>query len=337
MSARQQLERILEIDRQIRAGNYPNAGRLARALEVSERTIYQDRQFLLERLRAPLAYDHRRRGWYYTDPNWALPSVLVTEGELLAFFLSVEVARRYLGTAFEAPLRSAVEKITAGLKGQVRVDLEELRACYVVAAPPVVTVKEELLLDLHRAIQNCRQVEIQYYTASRDARQTRVVEPYHLCNLRGDWYLIAFDHLRGEMRTFHAGRVERWALLPRGFRRDPDFSVEKWLAQAFQAERGDEPVEVVIRFDAYQARYIRERRWHPTQQSEDMPDGGLILHFYTGGLAEVRRWVMSYGSHAEVLAPENLRREVAEEIRKMVRVYENVCEKNFSEAECTDR
>ncbi len=71
MSARQQLERILEIDRQIRAGNYPNACRLARELEVSERTIYQDRQFLLERLRAPLAYDHRCGGWYYTDPNWA--------------------------------------------------------------------------------------------------------------------------------------------------------------------------------------------------------------------------------------------------------------------------
>lgn len=77
------------------------------------------------------------------------------------------------------------------------------------------------------------------------------------------------------------------------------------------------------------ARYIRERRWHPTQESEEMPDGGLLLRFRTGGLAEVRRWVMSYGSHAEVLVPENLRREVGEEIRKMVRLYENICEKKF--------
>lgn len=323
MSGRQQLERILEIDRQIRAWKYPNASRLARKLEVSERTIYQDRQFLLDRLRAPLAYDRRYGGWYYTDPNWALPAVLVTEGELLAFFLSVEMARRYLGTAFEVPLRSAVEKITTGLKEQIQINLEELSACYTVAATPAVTVKEQLILDLHSAIQKCRQVKMHYYTASRDCRQTRVVEPYHLYNLRGDWYLIAYDHLRGEMRTFHAGRIDWWELLPQSFKRDPEFSIEKWMALAFQAERGEEPVEVVIRFDAYQARYIREKRWHITQEIEELQDGGLLLRFRTGGLAEVKRWVMGYGSHAEVLAPEDLRREVYEEVQSMVRMYQS--------------
>mgnify|MGYP001627219939 CR=1 FL=1 len=321
MSGRQQLERILEIDRQIRALKYPNARRLARELEVSERTIYQDRQFMVDRLRAPLAYDRRRGGWYYTDPNWALPSVLVTEGELLAFFLSVEVARRYLGTAFEGPLCSAVEKITAGLKSQIQVSLEDLRACYIFAPPPVVSVKEELLLELHRAIQCCRQVKIRYYTASRGCWQVRVVEPYHLYNLRGDWYLIAFDHLRRDMRTFHAGRIEEWEVLNQEFKRDPGFSVGKWMAQAFVAERGEEPVEVVIKFDPYQARYIRERSWHPSQEIEELPDGGLILRFFTGGLDEVKRWVMGYGSHAEVLAPESLRQAIREEIQKMAQIY----------------
>jgi hypothetical protein len=57
------------------------------------------------------------------------------------------------------------------------------------------------------------------------------------------------------------------------------------MAQAFQMERGEEPVEVVIRFDAYQARYIRERRWQATQEVEELADGGLILRCKTGGLA----------------------------------------------------
>ncbi|WP_231968021.1 helix-turn-helix transcriptional regulator [Thermanaeromonas toyohensis] len=325
MSSRQQLERILEIDRQIRALKYPNARSLAQELEVSERTIYQDRQFLVDRLGAPLAYDRKRGGWYYTDPNWALPSVLVTEGELLAFFLSVEIAKRYLGTAFEAPLRSAVEKITAGLKGQVEVSLKELQECYIFAPPSVVSVKEELLLDLYRAIQQCRQVKIRYFTASRGCWQVRVVEPYHLYNLRGDWYLIAFDHLRGEMRIFHAGRIDQWEVLSKVFTRDPQFSVEEWMAQAFVAERGEEPVEVVIKFDPYQARYIRERRWHSTQEIEELPGGGLLLCFFTGGLDEVKRWVMGYGSHAEVLAPTSLRQAVEEEIERMMQLYRKSC------------
>lgn len=321
MSSRQQLERILEIDRQIRAFKYPNARSLAQELEVSERTIYHDRQFLIDRLGAPLAYDCKRGGWYYTEPNWALPSALVTEGELLAFFLSVEIAQRYLGTAFEKPLRSAVEKITVGLKGQVEVSLKELQECYIFASPSVVAVKEELLLDLYRAIQQCRQVRIRYFTASRGCWEVRVVEPYHLYNLRGDWYLIAFDHLRSTMRIFHTGRIDEWEVLPRVFTRDLQFSVEEWMAQAFVAERGEEPVEVVIRFDPYQARYIRERCWHPTQEIEELPDGGLVLRFFTGGLDEVKRWVMGYGSHAEVLAPPSLREAVKKEVEQMGKIY----------------
>ncbi|KUK36035.1 MAG: hypothetical protein PWQ39_871 [Thermacetogenium sp.] len=321
MSGRQQLERIMEIDRQVRAKLYPNARSLARELEVSERTIYQDRQFLLDRLGAPLAYDRQRGGWYYTDPTWVLPSVLMTQGELLAFFLSVEAARRCLGTPFEAALRSAVKKITASLKAPVEVNLEELRRSFTFASYPNVGVPEEFLLDLQRAVQEQHQVKIHYYTASRGCWQERVVDPYHLYNRSGDWYLIAFDHLRSAYRIFHTGRVDRWEVLKSGFTRDPDFHLEEWMGQAFQIERGEEPVEVAVRFDAYQARYIRERRWHPTQTVEELPDGGLILRFRTGGLAEVKRWVMGYGSHAEVLAPQSLREEVAAEAGEVVKLY----------------
>lgn len=72
MSQRQQLERIFEIDRRIRAGLYPNADTLAGDLEVSRRVIYNDRAFLLDRLGAPIAYDRERRGWHYTDKTWVL-------------------------------------------------------------------------------------------------------------------------------------------------------------------------------------------------------------------------------------------------------------------------
>jgi predicted DNA-binding transcriptional regulator YafY len=322
VSGRQQLERIMEIDRQVRAGFCPNARSLAVLLEVHERTLYQDRQFMVDRLKAPLAFDRKRGGWCYTDTAWTLPNVMITEGELLAFFLCVEAARRCLGTPFETTLRSAVTKITSGLRAQVDINLEELRQQYMFASLPVMAANEEFLLDLHRAIQGESQVRIHYYTASRGCWQERVVDPYHLYNRSGEWYMIAFDHLRSAVRIFHAGRVDRWEVLTSRFTRDPGFRLEEWMGQAFQLERGEKLVDVAIRFDSYQARYIRERRWHPTQEIEELPDGGLILRFRAGGLNAVRRWVMSYGSSAEVLAPESLRAEIAAECRGLTRLYE---------------
>ena len=321
MSQRQQLERIMEIDRQIRAGLYPSAERIAAKLEVGKRVIFQDAAFMRDRLGAPIENDRERGGWYYSNPTWTLPTMFVNEGELMAFFLSVEVAQRYLGTAFEAPLRSAVTRLTKSLGNPVQINLEELREHYTFAAPATPNVNAQLLVEMHRAVQQQLQVRMRYYTAMRDEWTERTVNPNHIYNMRGDWYVFAYDQLRQEMRNFHLGRVAWWQVLAEGFERVPNFSPGEWMSTAFQTERG-EPEDVAIRFDEYQARWIRERRWHETQQElEELPDGGVILRFRTGGLGEVKRWVMQYGAHAEVLTPEHLRQTVAAELRRAAENY----------------
>jgi predicted DNA-binding transcriptional regulator YafY len=322
MSQRQQLERIMKIDTRIREGSYPNAERIADELEVSKRVIYQDRNFMVNRLGAPIEFDREHGGWYYTNPTWAFPSMFVTEGELMAFFLSVEVAQRYLGTAFEVPLRAAINRLAVSLGNQVQVSLEELREHYTFAAPATPNVNAQLLVEIHRSIQQQLQVRMRYYTASRDDWNERIVNPHHLYNMRGDWYLFAYDQNRKEMRNFHLGRVEWWEVLKEGFERVPNFSAGEWMSTAFQTERGGDPEDVEIKFDAYQARWIRERRWHETQPPlEELSDGGVILRFRTGGLDEVKRWVLQFGHHAQVLAPESLREACGDETQKLMEIY----------------
>ena len=319
MSQRQQLERIFEIDRQVRAGRCPTADTLARSLEVSRRVIFNDRTFMSDRLGAPIAYDRTRGGWVYTDPTWVLPSVMVTEGELLVFFLTVELARRYLGTAFEGPLRSAMAKIGRGLKGPVSVDLQRLAENYTFEAPHSASAPEPVLLDLHRAIRERRLVAMRYFTAYRNATGDRTVEPAHLYNHDGDWYLIAFDRVRKDVRYFHVGRMERVKVLDDFFAPRRDFDLRAFLDQAFEVQMGGKTVEAAIRFDANQAPYIRGRRWHPSQTIQEHRDGGLTLRLKTSGLAAVGRWVLQYGRHARVVAPAELKRLVADEVRAMAR------------------
>lgn len=321
MSQRQQLERIMEIDRRIRDGQFPNPNQLAKDLEVSRRVIFVDREFMLTRLGAPIEFDRERGGWYYTDETWVLPGIIVTEGELLAFFLSVEVAKRYLGTVLEETLRTAVEKLSKNVKGSITVDLETLRSHYSFSAPTLLAANEQALLDLHHAIAGSKQVWMRYYTASRDEHTERTVHPYHLSNIRGDWYLIAFDELRKEFRNFLVGRIEEWKILNGKFKRNPNFSIVTHMGSAFQAERGGESVDVVIHFAPQAARYIREKHWHASQQIENLDDGGLVLKFQTGGLGEVKRWVLQYGGDAEVISPEQLREECKKEIKAMMLRY----------------
>lgn len=317
-----QWERIVWIDSQIRQNAYPNAQAVADEFGVSRRQAFLDREYLSDRLGAPIAYSKTRRGWYYTDNTWALPAVILQQAELTAFLMTLGLSRRYLGPPFEDLLASALEKIRNNLPESVTVRADALSSAVSFTGAWHSDVDADLLLGLNRAIVGRRRVAITYYSATRDETTQRVVDPYHLNNVRGEWYLIGYCHLRGDIRSFRLNRIRHWEMLRDTFEPSPDFNLQSYLANGFVAEHGSEPMDIVVRFDAYRARWVRERRYHPTQVLEDLPDGGLILRMRTAALHEVVHWVLSFGADAEVLQPEHLRKTVADIAKRMLAIYD---------------
>ena len=316
------LERIYWIDEQIRAERYPNAHTVQAHFELrSTRIAYEDRKFMINRLRAPIKRDATRNGWYYTDPTYFLPAIMLTSEEITAFFLGEQLFSRYLGTSFETPLRLALDKIKQYLPEHVGYDLQQEAAAFAFTGGGRAIVDPELLLELNEAVRSKHSVEMEYYSASSGQTNTRTVDPYYLHNIQGDWYLIAYCHTRREPRDFLTSRIRARKRLPSTFQVASNFSLNTYLETGFLAERATAPEDIVIKFDEYQARWIRERQWHRSQQIEELPGGELILRLRVGGLGEVKRWVMGYGSHAEVLAPETLRTEIKAEIKKTQQIY----------------
>jgi predicted DNA-binding transcriptional regulator YafY len=316
------LERMLAMDAAIRAGSYPTIAVFMNRFEVSERTVHGDLTFMRERYHAPLRYDRVNGGYCYTDTTWVLPSFFVTEGELLAFFLSVELTRRYLGTAFETPLRKLVDLLASSLPDAVHVDLSALTQHYTFQPGATVDADATLLMTLFECVRERWPLDMTYFTASTGERKERVIEPYHLFNVRGDWQVVAFDHRRQGVRQFAVSRIEAWTVLrTQRFVRDPGFSVEQYLSTGFLAERGDQAIAIEVWFDAYQARYMRGREFHQSQHIEEHNDGSMTVRLSSGALDEVRRWVMSFGRHAKVIVPASLAAEIAAEAAEVARMY----------------
>src|SRR5262245_4242680 len=101
------LERAFWIDHEIRVLRYPNATTIAAHFEIPTKTAQRTLDFMRDRLKLPLGYAHERRGWYYTEPAYALPAVELTEGDLVAILLAEKLARQYRGTALAQPLEQA--------------------------------------------------------------------------------------------------------------------------------------------------------------------------------------------------------------------------------------
>ncbi len=122
-------------------------------------------------------------------------------------------------------------------------------------------------------------------------------------------------------RSFRVDRIQKLQVLEQKFVRDPSFNAKEYLEQMFQYEVGGKPVPVAIWFNAPTSPYIRERRWHHTQEIEEHPDGSLTLHLVVGGLNDLKRWVLGYGKGAVVREPPELVELVRAELEGMMPLY----------------
>src|SRR5216684_1539149 len=188
-----QWSRAIWLDSQTREGSYPNIQALQEKFCVRRRTAFNTVAFLRHSLGAPLAYSRSRRGYYYTDPTYILPALFLQEGELLALLLAQQLARQYLGTPLEAPLRAAIEKVSRYLPDEALVQLQDVADAFQFAGGSSVEVPLQLVAEVRRAIRERRFLRILYYTASRDETGEREIEPQFVRNVRGDWTLVAWD------------------------------------------------------------------------------------------------------------------------------------------------
>lgn len=145
-----------------------------------------------------------------------------------------------------------------------------------------------------------------YRKPGERAAELRVVEPYHLANINGEWFLFAYDHLRKDIRTFVPARIRNLKPTGKTFTRPKKFSLEQRLRDSFGVHSGQGIHEVVIRFSAQSADYIREKKWHPSQQLRPIKNGGVELRLKLSSLQEVQRWILSWAGDATPVAPTEL-------------------------------
>lgn len=309
---------MLRIHQAVQSGKFPNASTLARELEVSTKSIHRDIEFMRDRLELPLEYDGSRLGYYYTEEVSAFPTVQITEGELFALLVAEKALQQYRGTNFEKPLLSAIRKMEQSLPDTISLNLSDIEQTisFRTRAEPILNL--EIFEGLAKATAHRRQIELAYRKPGRADSESRVVDPYHLANINGEWYLFAFDHLRNDIRTFVPARIQSVKPTGRTFERRHKFSLDQRLRDSFGVHSGSGQFDVIIRFDPRVADYVREKKWHESQELRELKGGAVELRMRLSGLAEVERWVLGWGGDAKVVGPPELAAAIKAAAKKML-------------------
>ena len=149
---------------------------------------------------------------------------------------------------------------------------------------------------------------MEYHVASRDELTRRTVDPLGLVYYLDHWNLIAYDHLRDDIRNFRLDQIRTMRVLMEKFERPHGFDLEKHLE-----ERGASPqnIEMKIRFD--KRVYQWARSGIPARiDHEEEEEGYVTVTFAFENIDYITSWLLRYGAQAEVVSPTDLRKAMKE-------------------------
>jgi predicted DNA-binding transcriptional regulator YafY len=199
------------------------AAELAAELGVSRRTLHRDLTVLRE-LGTPIDSDRGRGGGLRLEHGWSLGRVHLNESEAIGLLLSLTIAEKIGSPLLLDDLRSITRKVGAAFSPAQARRISALRRRILVGQPasqPVLSAYGQPTPGITRplldAFSHQRQIRIGYQDEHGTVTD-RVIEPQYLYYNLPVWYVLAWDHLRDDVRFFRIDRIRKVIGLPVEFR-----------------------------------------------------------------------------------------------------------------------
>jgi predicted DNA-binding transcriptional regulator YafY len=296
---------------------------LAQRTGVTTRTIRRDLE-ALQTAGFPLFDETHEGKKYWTLEQRAfrrLTDTGFTLAELSALYFSRTLVESLSGTPFERDVRSAFDKLAAALTPGMKQFLDRMPLVMQAKAEPgaqATAPRTAEVAKLVEATMQHRQVTMRYHSFSSNREKTYLLEPYRLLFGQGGLYVIGMVPEYGELRTFAVDRIAQISVTEDRF--EPLELPDDAFAHSLGVNQGS-PERVEIEFTPKIARYVRERVWHPSQELQEQPDGGLRLTLNVVNDWALKSWILGFGRLATVISPSSLVTEIRDELEAALKDY----------------
>jgi len=320
------LRRISRIDEEIRSGNYPNARELAQKLEVAERTVLRDLDELRLFYDAPIEYDYSKKGFYYSEPNFFIRNVILTEDEYKTINIYEEFLKHATSSDFDDKFKNIIGKIIAVIPKNENID--ELFTVDTNASEfrfqPTLVLDGNIQYSLQEAIKNKEIIEIEYWTSSNRKYSLQIIKPLYIFYEKHHYYLLAFNNENTDKPGIYSiNRIRKYRTTGKSFKIPSDFKLKNYIKNknadvtpydnklyhfefSVPKEFSDESID---------------KSYDPNQIIELKEDGTLYISFRSTELYEIFHWIIGQGQKVKVLNPPELVKMVKKEVKKVAEYY----------------
>ncbi|PRD68109.1 transcriptional regulator [Malikia spinosa] len=317
-------ERFYKIDNLLQANKVVPIAQMLRELEISKATFKRDIEYMRDRLHAPIEWDRERGGYRYASTpetgRQALPGLWFNASEAYALLMMQSL----LSDMQPGLLRAHIEPLKARLRAVIEtghhtaVDVENRVRLLKVATR---TVSDKHFEVVAAALLARERLEIEYYGRARDQSTMREVSPQLLVHYKSNWYLVAWCHLREDVRSFSIDAIKHGKPSAKRAKEIPIAALDEFIGKGYGIFSGENVRWAKLRFSAVQARWVSREQWHPKQRTYPSDDGSLVIEVPFTDVRELSMDILRHGRHVEVLEPPDLRESVRQELTLALASY----------------
>lgn len=291
-----------------------------RGYEVQKRTVYRDID-ALETAGFPIARDDGNPQRISIDNNVKIDNYLVlSPREILALYLARGALQPLASTPFHDDLQGLFKKIDDKLGESARDHLTEISEGFRFEPGPRwgLGMDPDVIDTLRAACVERQVITGVYASVSSQSTRDRRIGPHYLYFAKGALYLVGEDLDDKKVKVFSAPRFKSVVMTPDEYSGVVS-TPEEFFSGAFGVFKDEsKPVAVTLNFSKKIASYVRERKWHSSQQIISRDDGTVTMLLHCQVNHELVNWILGFGANVEIAEPRELIDAVLAESRRFI-------------------
>lgn len=330
MKTKHLIARIQIIDKELSQNKYVKTKDLVRiiakeTLPVTRRTIQKDIELMKEESKvgysAPIAYDSKKRAYYYTDPNFTIQAFGLKEEDIMALLFYAKTLEQYKGVKIFKDILIAIEKVLENFD-MAKKTRKAIMNRTLMQTEKIISIKGvEFIEKILKAIVANQKIIFDYTKFESEPTKSRILAPILLKEDRHYWYVIGALEGKDTLTTFALDRMSNLVVTNQYFNPIP-FDSELYFKHSLGITVAEKiPVEVVLSFKAFQGNYIKTLPIHETQKILKDNEKELRISIQVKPTYEFYSKILGYGSDVKVISPRSVAKEIKQQLHTALKNY----------------
>ena len=289
---------------------------------ICDSTIEKDMFAMKMEHDAPIKYSKREGGYYYTDEDFSINDIPLSEDDIDAIKFATNTLIHFRDSAMFKQFGFAIDKIFDRVNISPDPNAADIGS-YVQFEVGVSATGNEFLAPILNAIRGKNVIHFDYESFVNGKKKSRRVVPLLLKEYRNRWYLISYDIDKESIITYALERMEDVIMSKKVYSEPIAFNAEKFFKNAVGITASDSatPEKVIIKADNVAAKYIESQPFHHSQKVEKKGKNKTVFSMEVLISEELIRSLLSYAGEVEVIEPLSLREMMVKRLVEMCDKY----------------